>query len=128
MKRSRKPAATSSGSITVMLYQMLNALPTRCGMRGAKETTRNGCRFNAASMAENNRAESNVRAGPPSFVRARSPESLSFFQKQIRDRTARTCRPGDLEKCSAAVIVALLRQIARGCPAMRHREWQDRHL
>src|SRR5438874_867855 len=62
MKRCFNPAAISSGSTTVMLYQMLNALPSRWGITGASAVTSSGCRFNAASMAENNREEPSARA------------------------------------------------------------------
>src|ERR1700737_356252 len=95
-----------------MLYQVLKILPTICGSSGAKATISNACRFNgsvlrcfsAASMAENNREESNARATSLFPVRARVPESLSFFQKRIRDRPARTCHPDDLAEYNADAI------------------------
>src|SRR2546423_10965687 len=102
MKRCFNPAAISSGSTTVILYQMLNALPSRCGISGASAITSSGCRFNAASMGENNREELSDRVN--FWIRAPAPGSLSFFQKQIRDRPARTYRPDDLAGCNVAVI------------------------
>src|SRR5689334_19774916 len=117
MNRCFKCAARSSGSITVMLYQILNALPSKCGITGASAVTRKGCRFTAASMVENNQAESDVRAAFPSSVHARLPESSSFFQKRIRGRAKRTCRPDDLERCNVVAIVERLPQIFRDCRA-----------
>src|SRR5713101_5576729 len=104
MKRCFKPAASRSGLMTVMLYQMLKALPTTYGMSGANAVTSSGCRFNAVSMAENNRGESNGRAISVFALRVRAPESSTFFRKQIRDRAVRTCRPDDLAKHSVALI------------------------
>src|SRR5437773_5355516 len=124
IKRSFKPAAISSGSITVMLYQMLKALPSRCGTSGANAVTSSGCRFNATSMAESNREESNARAN--FWIGSATPENLSFSQKRIRDLRARTCRPDDLAICNGAVIVGRLLRIAPGCPGARLQGSQDR--
>src|SRR6266481_6810102 len=124
MKRCFKPAAISSGSTTVMLYQMLNALPSRCGTSGANAVTSSGCRFSATSMAENNREGSNARAN--FWIGSATPENLSFSQKRIRDLRARTCRPDDLAICNGAVIVGRLLRIAPGCPGARLQGSQDR--
>src|SRR5438128_1301044 len=84
MNRSFNPAEMSSGLITLMLYQMLNALPTMCGISGANAVTRSGCRLTAASMAENSREESLVPAISLLVGRAEASGSSSFFQKRIR--------------------------------------------
>src|ERR1700739_2253300 len=128
MNRCLKPAAASNGSITVMLYQILNALPTKCGINGASAVTNSGCRFNAASMVENNPTGLNVPLSVLFSVHAGVPESLSFFQNQIRDPPARTCRPDDSGRYNAAAIAGRLQGIFRGCPATPRQELQDRHL
>src|SRR6267143_5310642 len=124
MKRCFNPAAISSGSTTVMLYQMLNALPSRWGITGASAGTSSGRRFNAASMAENNREEPSARAN--FWIGSATPENLSFSQKRTRDLRARTCRPDDLAICNGAAIVGRLLRIAPGCPGARLQGSQDR--
>src|ERR1700722_5010581 len=94
-----------------MLYQMLKMLPRICGSSGAIAVINNfddagvcSLPFSGASMAENNRGESGVRAISLFDMPEQFSGSLSFFRKRTRAKRKQTCRPGGWARCIEAAV------------------------